>query len=80
MKLHFTLEEKVDWLDRKGFVTGKKEVSFNTYNPYSNKKTGSFVKEVPLFKDIQLVDSFREYLKRIEELFHREFKKHLLSL
>ena len=79
MKLHFTLEEQIQWLDRKGFVTKYQELPFDRYDD-RNRRIGTELRTVPLFSDFNVCDEYREYVRRIEYKFYTEFKSFLLSL
>lgn len=79
MKLHFTLEEQIQWLDRKGFVTKYQELPFDRYDDI-NRRTITELRTVPLFSDFNVCDEYVEYVRRIEYKFYTEFKKKLLQL
>lgn len=77
MELHFTLEEQIQWLDRKGFVTKYQELPFDRYDD-RGRRISTDLKTVPLFSDFNVCDEYKDYIRKIEYKFHEEFKKHLL--
>lgn len=79
MELHIKLEQKINWLDDKGFVTRFTELPFTFYTDRDRKSHTEMI-NVPLFKDFNVCDEYRDYVRKIEYKFHEEFKKHLLSL
>lgn len=82
--MSYTIEKKVDWLQRKGFIKEFRKLPF-LYVPVDQRerkypKTETRMMSVPLIDGLRVVDDYNDYMRDVGWKFDLEFSDYLLSL